>query len=347
MKRFDMIFKHLSIILIFFNGVCLLYADEVKSFATEEEQQKYIAELIQKLPKPEKLMSIEDARKKLRTKEEVTAFVEALGRRGRFIIGGKVTDENGNLLEKVNLVIYKSASGAWESKQERQNASVNKYFVVFTTGCDRLSLYATKSGYVLPFFYKAYSLSSPEPEKNLVIAQDALFPLIKRGEILSLQKFDSRLLYDKGKQENEIFLLKSWKTAWETGGIEEPYLKIHYKRGEDGKVIMKKVKADHNTYEVPEEVFFELVSKNEKDGLLEFVESAVPEGRKISVMGNAPVEPYAKKLPLNSPSSHFYYFVDGKYGKGFISLSYLQTSRLMLFQNNENASDKKRNLWTE
>lgn len=335
-------------------------ADEVISFATLEEQQIYLRNVMN-IPYDEKnLMGEQEARRTLKTKEEISAWASAMGHRGRFIISGKIADEKGNLLENVSVNIQKSASGFWKSKRTSSDYTLSKYFVISVNQCDNLDLSFNKLGYISSIYYLSYSLKidglSWEKEEarnitqqgNWIIAKEQNVLLFKQGEFLQLKKFSGALKFDSKKEANEIFLLKSWTKTWEKPDIKEPYFKIRYMRDDRGKILTRTKFFDvANKRIIPERVSFELISDNPKDGILLIENPNIPGGKFLSTMGHAIDGNYVKEIPLpfklEGYKINFYYFINSKYGKGSYETSFNQIN---LYQNNEKELEKKRNLWT-
>jgi|GEM_PF-4757448 hypothetical protein len=149
---------------VFIFGITVLLtlsygADEVKSFTTPEEQQIYLHNIM-KIPYKEKdIMSEQEARKTLKTQEEISAWASAMGQRGRFIISGKIVDEKEDLLENVSVNIQKSESGFWQSKRTSSDYTLSKYFVISVNQCDNLNLSFNKPGYIW-FYLKIYDSTS-------------------------------------------------------------------------------------------------------------------------------------------------------------------------------------------
>lgn len=351
-------------IITFFIGILtaldMAYSNEVKSFATETEQNLYLSEIIDKIPSAPKIMNEREAHKKLKTKEELTTWAEAMGQRGWFIISGKVVDERDNLVKNVSLNIKKSRSGFWKSKQMFSDHLLSDYFVILVDGCNNLDLSFRKTGYTSPIYYLSYSLRMNNEKKkedeargilqkdNLVFAKDQKVLLLKQGEIVKLKKFHGILDFDPEKKNNEIFLLKSWRKTWENDNIREPYFRIKYKRDGNGEILTQVIKYNSGNRKIPEQVFLEIVSNNPEDGMLFVEDPNIPRGKILSTMGYAIDGNYIREclLPfkLEGYQINFYYFINGKYGKGSYETSF---SKINLFQNNEKDTVKKRNLWTK
>ena len=335
-------------------------ADEVKSFDTPEDQQSYLSEVIARLPETS-IMSEKEARETLKTKEEVSKWVNKMGLRGQFVITGKLVDEQDHLLDDVSVNIQKRASGFWKSKQTSSDCFISRYFVILVDQCDSVDLSFNKTGYVSPVYYLSYSLKhdgkqTKEDEtrdivrrNNLLLAENQKVLLLKQGEFLKLEKFTGVLKFDNKKERNEIFLLKSWVKSWEDNNIQEPYFKIEYKRDKNGKILtVNKNFGFEGQLIIPKYVSFELVSRNPNDGIFLIENPNIPSGRFLSTMGYAISGDYIKTFPLpfklGGYCVHFYYFVNNKYGK----CSYeTNSNRITIFQNNENDPAKKRNLWTK
>jgi len=155
----------------------------------------------------------------------------------------------------------------------------------------------------------------------------------KKGEVLKLQKVEEKLKYDESMQDYEIFLMRSWKKGLLQKKVYEPYLQIK------SEVIR----------ENPFITTLELVSSNPYDGLIaqQFNEDVITHENFWNLMGEAPNEKYTTKVlkitPCIGTPAFFYYFINGKYGKGMIN----DDGRFTLYQNNEKDPSKKRNLWTE
>ena len=104
-----------------------VFADEVKSFTSREEQSKCAKRFT------------------------VTSFPL---QRGRFVIAGKITDEKGNLLQDVCVKVSKSSSGMWKSKEVRNTYTLSDYFVIYLSGCDSIYIELFKDGYINAIFLK-------------------------------------------------------------------------------------------------------------------------------------------------------------------------------------------------
>ena len=293
----------------------LIFADEVKSFASQEEQGRY-------------------------TKHLVASSFPVW--RGRFVIAGKITDEKGNLLQGVCVSVSKSISGLWKSEKIRNTYTSGNHFVIYLSGCDSVYIKLSKDGYVpmAANYYYGYNAklfhvtqkSNIKITGNLITGKNLHFVMKKKGDLLKLQTFTGKLPI-KERDTGDVFLMKSWKKSKAGDIIDEPYLQI----------VSKKNSEKSNTK------ILELISAKPEDGFIvvDFDESAVTYKNFWNLMGEAPQGGYSTKSfqilnQLGTPT-FFYYFINGKYGKGHIT----RDGRFELFQNNEKVSNGLRNLWTK
>mgnify|MGYP004656852911 CR=1 FL=1 len=326
-------------LLLFANN--FLVASEAQSFITQEEQVKYAKALIEKLsqvPKSRTVLKEKD----FKSKEDFISWGKSLGKRGKFVIVGKIIDEHGNLLQDVCVLVTKSISGIWESKEIENTYVLSNYFVISSLGCDSVYISLSKDGYipmVTNYYYGYNSKLFNKAQKNsinitdnLITGDNLVFVMKKKGELPKLQIFKGNFLMEENKKINDIFLIKSWKKSTIKESIDEPYLQINSKKDVD----------NFN------ESSLELVNANPEDGfiVIDFDENAVTYKNFWNLMGEAPQIGYSIKSfkilkQLGTPT-FFYYFINGKYGKGYI----YRDGRLILFQNNEKNPEQKRNLWT-
>ena len=292
-----------------------VFADEVKSFTSREEQSKCAKRFI------------------------VTSFPL---QRGRFVIAGKITDEKGNLLQDVCVTVSKSSSGMWESKEVRNTYTLSDYFVIYLSGCDSIYIELFKDGYIpmVANYYYGYDTklfhrtqkNNINITGNLITGSDLLFVMKKKGYLSELQTFNGTLLIN-GPEPGDVFLMKSWKKTKAKKIIDEPYLQV----------ISKENSEDSNAK------VLELVNAKPKDGFIvvDFDENAMTYKNFWNLMGEAPRDGYSIKsfqiLNQLGARTFFYYFINGKYGKGHIS----RDGYIVLFQNNEKASDRMRSLWAK
>ena len=150
---------------------------------------------------------------------------------------------------------------------------------------------------------------------------------------MQLQKFKGQFEFNKNGKDSDVFLVNSWKKSVSHKKISEPYLRIKSK----------------TTAESLNVVVLELVNAKSSDGfiLTEFDKSAVTYRNFWHLMGEAPKGEYTERFiiirqELGVPT-FFYYFINRKYGKGHIN----REGKFVLYQNNENNPEKKRNLWTK
>lgn len=337
-----------------------LSADEVKTFATFEDQQAYLRGIDQN-SSPNTVVSDQEAREKLTTREEIFQWANKMGKRGRFIIAGKLVDEQDHLLDDVEVNIQKRASGFWQTKQTTSDHLLSKFFVIELDQCDTVNLSFYKRGYLSPVYYVSYLLrldgKSTKDDKvrniiqknNILFADNQRIMLLKQGEFLNLKQYRGVLAFDKSNERNEIFLLKTWKKSQEHTDINEPYFRVAYRRNSQGKILTTQMNFGvQGMRTIPEHVSFELVSNDPMDGILVVENPDIPAGKFLSTMGYAQEGKYIKSIPLpfklDGNRINFYYRVDGRYGKG----SYETISnRFAIFQNNETELSKKRNLWTK
>ena len=292
-----------------------VFADEVKSFTSQEEQNKCAKRFM------------------------VTSFPL---QRGRFVIAGKITDEKNNLLQDVCVSVTKSISGIWKSQEVRNTYTLSNYFVIYLSECDSIYIELSKNGYipVAAYYYYGYDTklfhrtqkSNINITGNLITGSNLLFVMKKKGYLSELQTFNGIFLIN-GYDPGDVFLMNSWKKSMAKKVTGEPYLRV----------ISKKNSGKSNVW------VLELVNAKPEDGFIvvNFDENAVTYKNFWNLMGEAPRDGYSTKSfqILNQLGSRtfFYYFINGKYGKGHIS----REGRFVLFQNNEKTSDRMRSLWTK
>ena len=332
--------KNATIFLLLF-GV-ILCADEVKSFATQKEQIEYVNGIKENiLPESGPMASYGTTPNKGKT--NLMSGGTTIGRRGKFLIIGKVVDDGDNLLQGVKAFVSKSSIGYWKSTESNKTYILNNYFVILLTGCDSVYINLYKDDYISMASVYCYGYNSKmfhetqksniAVNKNTVVGNNLKFVMKKQGTLLQLQKFRGQFEVNKNGQDSDIFLIKSWKKSIRNSKINEPYLQIKSKATE----------ANLNA------IVLELVNAKSTDGFIlsEFDKNAVTYRYFWRLMGEAPKEEYSKKF-INirqelGTLTFFYYYINGKYGKGHIN----RQGRFVLYQNSENKSDMKRNLWTK
>lgn len=332
------IMKICSFLLLLSNN--FLFASEAQSFTTQEEQSKYAKALIEKLSQVPKSRTTSEV-KDFKSKEDLVAWAKSMGQRGKFVIAGKIIDEQGNLLHDVRVSVTKSISGIWKSKEIKNTYVLSNYFVISSLSCDSVYISLSKDGYipmVANYYYGYNSKLFARNQKgninisdNLITGDNLLFVMKKKGSLPKLQIFKGNFLMEENKSISDIFLIKSWKKSTVREAVDEPYLQINSKKDTD----------NFN------ESSLELVNANPEDGFIvvDFDENAVTYKNFWNLMGEAPQVGYTIKSfkilkQLGTPT-FFYYFINGKYGKGYV----YRDGRLVLFQNDEKNPEQKRILW--
>ncbi|MBO4649042.1 MAG: hypothetical protein J5806_12900 [Lentisphaeria bacterium] len=353
-----------------------VYSDSIRSFSNEQDWLKYIESNTPSDYSEMRSLSREEARKQLKTEEDVKKHMEKWGRRGRFFIPLKVIDETGAVVPSINVDVSKSIGGFFKTSYDYVRAkNQHGFLVIEVKGCETVGVRLSSQNSYPTWKQRYYYLNIPSDyyirKGDTIIGLPIPVGFRNMGPLLNLQKLE-RIKFQLNKKNgtSNIFSLKTFRIENELKQTSEPYFTILYKKDINGNILQKQYPSitydflidSHGNYTrriqtrnspLPyvgfEQVEFVMVSKNPEDGIILYDDKVIP------VIPTAPVAPadgYKKGflMPFSPTQTqyHFFFKFHGRYGKGVISYDRHGNHTIdELFINNEKDPDKKRNLWTK